>query len=394
MPTVRRPARPLLALLTALCAAGVVADPVLSLASARQGLTLWWTAVLPALLPFFILNDLLQALGVVNALGILLEPVMRLFFALPGAAGFALAVGYTSGFPAGARAAASLTSAGLCTREEGSLLAGFANAAGPLFVTGVVAVSLFGAPAAGPHLALAHYGSALLAGALLASRPRRRPFAGRNLTRRAWAELQAAAETAPPLGQLLGRVVRGGGETALLVGGFIVLFSVFIGLLEGSGLARWLAGPAEWLLQRWGLPAGLATAGLVGLLEVTCGLNRLAAVPGPLPVRLAFASALLAWSGFSVHAQAAAVSAPAGLSHRRFLAVRLLQTGLSPLLFLALWALAPAPVPASPLPAGPRPWPGPAAFLCASAAAFLAVLALLAALGVLAALQRQVSRRF
>ncbi|HHW15674.1 MAG TPA: sporulation integral membrane protein YlbJ, partial [Firmicutes bacterium] len=227
---------PVLSLAVALAAVAVVANPEASLVAARQGLQLWWAAVLPSLLPFFILNDLLQALGVVKALGFLCEPLMRPLFNLPGAAGFALAVGFTSGFPAGARAAASLTSAGLCTPEEGSRLAAFANAAGPLFITGVTAVSLFRTPAAGPLLALAHYGAALMVGILLARLPSVRQPApgddrrsgGHSRSRRppalrsAWQALREAAETTPPLGQLLGAVVRSAGQAVLVIGGFIV----------------------------------------------------------------------------------------------------------------------------------------------------------------------------
>lgn len=383
---------PTFTFLVVLVAIAVVTNPEASLTAARQGLQLWWTAVLPSLLPFFILTDLLQALGVVKALGFLCEPLMRPVFSLPGAAGFALAVGFTSGFPAGARAAASLTADGLCTPEEGSRLAAFANAAGPLFITGVTAVSLFRSPTAAPLLALAHYGSALLVGALLARLPSAcqpaaaaRRHEGDLRTRRSfalrsgWQALRAAAETAPPLGQLLAGVVRTAGQTVLLIGGFVVFFSVLLGLAEESGLTWLLARPVE-AVARWaGLPVGLATAGLGGVLEVTNGLHRLAAVSGPLPARLTLASAMLAWSGLSVHAQAVAVSAPAGLSYGRFLQGRLLHAVLSPALLWTLWPLAPVLVPATPVLGGPGEAANAPASFGWTAAAFGLWLALLLA---------------
>ncbi|MDI6870307.1 MAG: nucleoside recognition domain-containing protein [Bacillota bacterium] len=376
---------PLLPMLATLLALGVVTNPVVSLAAARRGIHLWWTAVLPSLLPFFILSDLLQATGVVKALGVLLEPLMRPLFALPGAAGVALVIGFTSGPPSGARAAARLTSAGLCSPEEGSRLAAFANVAGPLFVTGVTAVSLFHAPAAAPVLALVHYGAALLVGLIFARLPSaRRSLDGRPARRSgdrplraAWRELGTAAATAPPLGQLLGTVVREGGEAVLLVGGFIIFFSVLIGLLE-AGLR---------------LPAGLPSAGLAGLLEVTAGLSRAASSPDPLPTRLAAASALLAWSGLSIHAQAAAVSASAGLSYRRFLEGRLLHVALSSALFSVLWPLAPVFTPAAPVICPPEPVVEPLVHLRRSVSCLGLALALLTALGLGAAAQGA-ARRF
>ncbi|MBP2650127.1 MAG: ylbJ, partial [Firmicutes bacterium] len=52
--------------------------------SAIVGLTLWWNVVFPALLPFFILSEILMGLGVVHFIGVLLEPLMRPVFNVPG----------------------------------------------------------------------------------------------------------------------------------------------------------------------------------------------------------------------------------------------------------------------------------------------------------------------
>lgn len=391
MPTVnRRP--PILALLTVCLAAGVVADPVGTVTAARQGLSLWWSAVLPSLLPFFILNDLLQALGVVDALGVLLEPAMRPLFRLSGASGFGLVAGFTAGFPAGARTAAALTQANLCTRDEGSHLAAFTNAAGPLFLTGVTAVSLFHCPAAALPLVVAHFGSALLSGVLLARWPwplpassgrrKEQPERRGYRLRRAWDHLEQGSASAPALGHLLGSVVREAGGSVLLVGGFIVFFSVLLGFAERSGLLNWVASPLMRLAAAAGISPDLAKPVVAGMFEVTNGLSRLAAAPGPLHFRLAVASGLLGWSGLSVHAQAAAVSAPAGLSYRRFLASKVMQSILGPLLFLAVWPLATGP---TSHPSVVPTLPGPLAHVKAGTMVFLLSLATLGALSALIA---------
>ncbi|EXX85221.1 hypothetical protein BG53_09150 [Paenibacillus darwinianus] len=97
-----------LGLLLVSLAAALVLHPSESLQSALQGLTVWWEIVFPGLLPFYVLSELLFALGAVHALGALLEPLMRQAFRLPGDAGWAVALGWTAGFPAGAEAAARL----------------------------------------------------------------------------------------------------------------------------------------------------------------------------------------------------------------------------------------------------------------------------------------------
>ncbi|MFY9141196.1 MAG: nucleoside recognition domain-containing protein, partial [Thermacetogeniaceae bacterium] len=82
-----------------LYALGVISYPSASFEAAQQGLKTWWEIVLPSLLPFFIIAELLIKLGFVAFLGTLLEPAMRPLFNLPGCSGFIMAVSYLSGFP-------------------------------------------------------------------------------------------------------------------------------------------------------------------------------------------------------------------------------------------------------------------------------------------------------
>jgi nucleoside recognition membrane protein YjiH len=67
--------------------------------SALIGLNLWWNVVFPGLLPFFILSEILMGLGVVHFIGVLLEPLMRPLFNVPGVGAFAMSMGLASGYP-------------------------------------------------------------------------------------------------------------------------------------------------------------------------------------------------------------------------------------------------------------------------------------------------------
>jgi hypothetical protein len=58
--------------------------------AAIMELNLWWNVVFPSLLPFFILSEILMGLGVVHFIGVLLEPLMRPVFNVPGIGAFAL----------------------------------------------------------------------------------------------------------------------------------------------------------------------------------------------------------------------------------------------------------------------------------------------------------------
>ncbi len=67
--------------------------------SAAKGIVLWLNVVFPSLFPFFVASEILYRTGFIKSLGILLEPIMRPVFNVPGCGSFALAMGVTSGYP-------------------------------------------------------------------------------------------------------------------------------------------------------------------------------------------------------------------------------------------------------------------------------------------------------
>ncbi len=87
----------LLASMVILIALSMILFPEPSFKAAERGLTVWWEVVLPALLPFFIAAELLMGMGVVHFLGVLMEPLMRPLFNVPGSGAFTLAMGIASG---------------------------------------------------------------------------------------------------------------------------------------------------------------------------------------------------------------------------------------------------------------------------------------------------------
>ncbi|MDA8194754.1 MAG: sporulation integral membrane protein YlbJ, partial [Thermaerobacter sp.] len=127
-------------------------------------LKLFFEVVFPSLLPFFIISDVLLSTGMVHYLGVYFEPLMRPVFNVPGVGSFVFSMGLAAGYPMDAVLTAKFRQQGLCTKTEGERLLAFSNSADPLFIFGAVAVGMFGNPALGSVLALAHYVSVLLVG--------------------------------------------------------------------------------------------------------------------------------------------------------------------------------------------------------------------------------------
>ncbi|GFN23986.1 MAG: sporulation integral membrane protein YlbJ [Thermoanaerobacteraceae bacterium] len=310
----------------------IILHPLQAFQAALGGLEAWWEIVVPALLPFFVLSQLLMGLGIVHFLGVFLEPFMRPLFNVPGSAAFVVLMGYTSGAPLSALLTAQLRSQGLLTPAEGERLICFTNNASPLFMLGAVAVGMLHDPQLGPIIAAAHYAANLSLGILFRFYRRREgssPMAGtplRRLPRRAWqALLEAQRRDGRPFGQLLSDAVTRSFQVLLAIGGFIVLFAVVIRLAQLTGVTRWLEKALVPFLRLVGLDTQSTSAVAAGMLEMTIGTKTAGELPLTLPARLAAISFILGWAGLSVHAQVAAMISGTDLRLSPFIGARLLH---------------------------------------------------------------------
>lgn len=92
-----------LTIIFVLFAIGLIAFSRDNLTAAKDGLTLWVTSVVPALLPFFIACELLSQTDIIDFLGKKLNKIMRPIFNVPGEGAFPLIMGIISGYPVGAK---------------------------------------------------------------------------------------------------------------------------------------------------------------------------------------------------------------------------------------------------------------------------------------------------
>lgn len=285
--------------------------PQESFEASVEGLKLWFEIVLPALLPFFAMADILMGLGVVSFLGALLEPIMRPLFRIPGVGGFAVAMGLAGGYPIGARITGELHRRGLCTRVEAERLLAFANTADPLFIVGAVAVGMFGRPEIGAAMLIAHYLGVVMVGLLLRfyrtgepETPLPKKQRSEGYLARAIREMDKARRAdGRSFGQLFGDTIRETFASMLFIGGCIMMFSVLTTVLDAAGIMKFLIIPLEAILRTFKLEPSLATPIVHGFFETTLGSKSASAASAPLIQRAVVASLVIGWSGLSVHSQ-------------------------------------------------------------------------------------------
>ncbi len=335
----------LIAALAVALTVSMVFFPEDAFSAAVKGLDVWWNIVFPALLPFFIGSELLMGLGVVHFMGVMLEPLMRPLFNVPGVGSFVMAMGLASGFPIGSILTARLRREELCSKVEGERLMSFTNTADPLFMFGAVAVGMFAFPQVGVTIAVAHYLSSLTTGLLLRFHGRSQPNTPEtamhgSLFFKAFSALyEARKKDGRPMGQLMGDAVRNSVNTLLMIGGFIILFSVIIRIMTIVGVVGLLAKGIMFVLSPFGLDPSLTPAIISGLFEVTLGCQLAGQAPAAagLSQKVMVAGAVIAWSGLSVHAQVASIISDTDMKITPFIVARFIHAVLAAFYTYVLW---------------------------------------------------------
>ncbi len=325
-------------------AASMVLLPEKSFEASVRGLNMWWEIVFPSLFPFFVLTELLIGFGVVKFLGVLLEPLMRPLFRVPGVGGFAWAMGMASGFPAGAKITARLRQEGHLTRDEAERLVSFTNCSSPLFIFGAVSIGFFHNPKLGFLLALTHYIGNFSVGIIMrnfgkkTTRSKMPPYKRPLLTEALSALHQTRLKNKKPIGKLVGDAVISSIHTLLMIGGFIILFSVVNKLLFHVHITAFLAKLVEGILMIFHLPTSLSIPSIAGIFEITLGSQMTSQIQDAnLMQQAIMASFILGFSGFSVQAQVASILAQTDIRFRPFFIARILHGFLAGFFTFFFW---------------------------------------------------------
>ncbi len=139
--------------------------PALSLEYASTGLTLWFTKMVPTLLPFMILSGIMIRMNLTERFVGLLHPLLHRIYGTSRNGSYTIIMGFLCGFPMGARIVGELYEQHKLSREESALLLSFCNNIGPIYFLSYVIPTLGINRPGRPFLLM--YGIPLLYGLLL-----------------------------------------------------------------------------------------------------------------------------------------------------------------------------------------------------------------------------------
>lgn len=294
-----------------------------NLSAARNGLFLWANKLVPSLLPFFIATELLSYTDIVHKFGKLLNPIMMPLFNVPGIASFALIMGIISGYPTGAKIAVDLNENGLCTREEAERMLAFTNNSGPLFILSTVGISMFGNSQIGILLLVTHILACITVGIIFRFYKCKTYNTNNLKVYSTNKELVSFSN----LGDILGKAITSSVKTMIMIGGFVVLFSIILSILKNSNIINILSKTLFPLFKMFGInDIQFSNAFISGIIELTNGVMQISSIQAKtISINIILSAFLLGFGGFSVLLQVSSIISKANISIKSYFIGKLLH---------------------------------------------------------------------
>ena len=258
--------------------------------SAKNGLLLWYNFALPSLLPFIIGTNILKSTNFPIYLSKKLSPIFNKIFKISGNGAFPIVCGMLSGYPLGAKLTCDLYNENKISKSEAQRILCFSNNSGPIFIIGTIGTQMLNNSALGYKLLAIHIFSAIT------------------------------------LGMLLGIVSKKDNKKCIYhkslikpIGGYIVFFSILYTLLSKTQVISFLSKP----LCILGMDQYTSKGIISGLLEITNGCSIISKSNSNI---LPFISMIIAWGGFSIHAQSMSFIAKTDLSAKKYILAKFVHS--------------------------------------------------------------------
>lgn len=325
----------ILFLLIMLCVLiGILKYPKLSLNSASDGLYTWFNIVIPSLLPFFIVSEVLIGIGFVSFISKFLEPLMKPIFNAPGAGAFSLSMSLVSGYPMGAKIVSSLRQNNTISKIEADRMACFSSTSGPLFMLGAVSIGMLNNPQLGSLIIYPHYLGAITVGLILRFYKKENNYMLTQSKKLTPAVSRSNIDLS--LGSLLANSVKTSMNTIALIGGFIIFYSVLTELLFLSKIFNLSINLINKIIP---INIEVLKGFIAGMLELTTGCRKISATSIDLIYKVAIINFLIGWSGFSIHSQTLSFISNTDINAKLYLFAKFLHGIFSSFYSLILYAV-------------------------------------------------------
>lgn len=294
----------------------IISNPLIAVSGATKGLLLWFHTIIPTLLPFIILSNLMVSLDIFHYFTFFLAPITKPILGISKNSNYAIILGMLCGYPMGAKTCADLVLNKKISQKEGQYLLLFTNNVSPMFVISYISNSVLKNQDIKGSLLLSIFLSPILTALILNKWYRHLTNTFQIIS------IQTTTPKKVVDFRLVDKSIMNGFETVTKLGGYIILFSIISSFIQEK------------------LEINLLAKGFIlGFIEITTGIDYIGSMPLPISLKALIICAITSFGGLSSLAQTGSMVKEAGLSIKPYFFAKLLTGLLGACIFYLLYYL-------------------------------------------------------
>lgn len=301
--------------------------PIPTIKGATSGLLLWFNTILPTLLPFMIVSNIIIKLNITDYICVIFNPLFKRLFAVSKNGCYPIVMGLMSGFPIGAKTSADMVNSGKISKSEGQYLMSLCNNASITYISSYIVISTLKIPSLQYPILAIIFISTFLSSFLskkiyhLKWESNSNSSQNSNTTK----ETKETKKKKPfDFHDVFDLSIMDGFEVITKVGGYIILFSIIAHIIILITSADYLTLPP--ILSESIKYLRLL---LVGTLEITTGTYLIGISKLTLPTKLILITMITSFGGLSSLAQTYSVINQSNLSIKLYIKTKLMNAGIA-----------------------------------------------------------------
>lgn len=276
-------------LIILLCLFYILRFPAITVHAAGNGLILWFEQVLPSLLPFAILSNIIITSDILPSLIGKLMPFIQKIIPVSSSGAFVLISGFLFGFPMGSKNCANFLLEGKMEKQEAEILFIITNNMSPVFIQSYILNQQLGLSSYfGWSILILYLPPFLLGRYMLRKFPD-----NKNIQKK-------SASRSKINFQIVDAGIMNGFETLTKIGGYIMIFSILASCFLMLPISEFLK------------------TSCIGVIELTNGIHYLSSSSLTMESKYVLAMIFTAFGGLSGVAQTSAMIKGTGLSMKKY----------------------------------------------------------------------------
>lgn len=252
---------------------------------------IWLYNLVPSMLPFYVISDLLINYGLIDILAFLFKKIINKLFNVSENASFVIFFSMFTGFPSSAKYLKNLLDLNYISIEDANKIIRFTHFSNPLFIINVIGNTIIGNKKIGFLILLSHYLSNFIIGFLY-----RKEQTQKITTKR--------VKNTKSFGSILTTSFINSFDSLLIVLGSLITFKILTSII----------------FHYFGFNFIISS-----LLEITQGLFALKNLTLNIELKALIAVAMISFGGFCIHTQVYSILSETKISYKNYFFSRILH---------------------------------------------------------------------